>query len=215
VGNIKCIATDKAGNVYVGGLLTGTIGLYKYDGTSWKQVGTFNTLYPIPPTVNALAYDSTNDIMYAGGSFKKSPSSPAIYYNCIAQRKVVPFGLGPAETWIAMGSGFNNTVFSLALDNNNILYAGGIFTKLGTASNSPQAFYVAKWGISSTPPSSSSTSTSTTTSTDTSSSTDTSTSTTTITDTSSSTDTSTSTTTITDTSSSTDTSTSTTTTTSI
>jgi len=148
-GIIKCIATDNKGSIYAGGTVAGIYGLFKSDGTSWKIVGAFNTLFPLPPSVNALAYDSTNDIMYAGGSFKKvSAGSYTYYYNSISQRKFS----GINELWVVMGSGFNNTVFSLALDNNNILYAGGLFTKLGTASNSPQAFYVAKWEQNSTTP---------------------------------------------------------------
>jgi hypothetical protein len=65
-GKIFAMTKDSDGNIYIGGHFT-VVGrtsanyIAKWNGTSWSALGT-----GMNAEVNALAWDSTNDLLYAG-----------------------------------------------------------------------------------------------------------------------------------------------------
>ena len=71
--------------------------------------------------VNAIAYDSNHNILYAGGDFTTAGGTTVNY---IAKWN--------GSSWSALGTGVNAPVRALLYDSdNNILYAGGDFTTAG------------------------------------------------------------------------------------
>jgi len=125
--------------LYAGGNFTqnggsGVNRVARWDGTVWTGVGTGTNA-----TVRAMTTfdDGTGSgpALYVGGSFTSAGGSSA---NRIARWDGV--------VWSALGSGMNNTVFSLAAaqgltDVAPALYAGGSFSTAGTLT----ANFVARW----------------------------------------------------------------------
>jgi hypothetical protein len=91
--------------------------------------------------VNALAFDTTNNCLYAGGGFTTAGGSSANY---VAKYTA---GANPPTTgtWSALGSGVGNVVNAMALyPSTNDLYVGGFFTTAGGSA----ANYIAMWDTS-------------------------------------------------------------------
>src|SRR5208337_99059 len=127
-------------NLYAGGGFTTAGGvtatnIAKWDGNTWSALGS-----GIPRMgggnswVNALAVSGTN--LYAGGSFATAGGVTANY---IAKWN--------GNTWSALGSGMNSTVYALAVDASGHLFVGGDFTLAGT-NVSP---YIAQANVGSAP----------------------------------------------------------------
>jgi hypothetical protein len=101
--------------------------------------------------VQALALDSSNQVVYVGGTFgyvSDISNTVALY-----AKQVAKWNLG-TSTWSQFGNttynGTNNFVYALALDSSNqALYVGGDFTTVQDVSNTIalSAKYVAKWAI--------------------------------------------------------------------
>jgi len=107
--------------------VAGTSYIAKWNGTTWSALGSGANYI-----VYALAYDSTNRVLYAGGNFG-IPSVTGTNY--IAKWN--------GTIWSALGSGANNNVNALAYDSkNNVLYAGGYFTSMSSVAGTS---YIAKW----------------------------------------------------------------------
>ncbi|HAS81706.1 MAG TPA: hypothetical protein DCS43_03265, partial [Verrucomicrobia bacterium] len=119
-------------NLYVGGTFEyaggGNAGrIARWNGTAWVTMANgvwhFNGA-----TVNALAHDGTN--LYVGGFFSHAGGSAGF-------TNVVKWN---GSAWSAMGQGLNNTVQALGIADGS-LYAGGQFTRSGTATN----MYISRW----------------------------------------------------------------------
>lgn len=116
VGEVRAIAIDARGNIYVGGVFTIAGGvtvnrIAKWDGSSWSALGT-----GMNGTVHALAVDPSGNL-YAGGSFT---TAGGVTVNRVAKWN--------GTSWSSLGGGVTNAVYALAVDTNGNLYAGGAFT---------------------------------------------------------------------------------------
>jgi len=142
-GVVRSIAVDNNGYVHVGGrfstvyksaqsITTTTPNNYKstsalsatnyamwntsVNGWSIYNIGNSNT------TVNALAYDSFNNVIYVGTNNTFSINSQDMYY--IAKLSL------STNTWSTLGvgsNGVNNAVNAISLDNSYNVYVGGAF----------------------------------------------------------------------------------------
>ncbi|WP_455388631.1 hypothetical protein [Petrachloros mirabilis] len=129
-------AGDGSGNVYVGGAFTTYNGTVANDLVRLKANGMMdlafltgtgfdNTVYSI-----ALVGDGTGDL-YVGGAFTS-------YNGTVVNDLVRLHTNGMVDLTFGTGTGFNNTVFSVALagDGTGDLYVGGAFTSYnGTVAN--------------------------------------------------------------------------------
>ena len=101
---VTAVATDGAGNLYVGGDFSVIGGvsanrIAKWNGTSWSALGS-----GMDGSVWALAVDA-NGNLYAGGLF---PTADGLTVNQIARWN--------GTSWSALGSGINGAVTALAID---------------------------------------------------------------------------------------------------
>jgi len=96
----------------------------KWDNTNWNNISPQGN--GVNGTVNAIAFDQANSILYVAGTFT--------YADGVEANRIAKWD---STAWTVLGSGFNNIVYALTVDNNGVLYAGGSFT-------SP-AERVAKW----------------------------------------------------------------------
>jgi hypothetical protein len=142
---VNALAYDSVANkLYAGGLFenagsaTGAnnIACWKVGTSTWTALGT-----GMDDEVNALAYDSTNKILYAAGWFIEAG------LNTEAANSIASWN---GSAWTTLGTGMNGVVNALAYDPNaNTLYAGGYFTTAGvdTEGNPIAANSVAKWDV--------------------------------------------------------------------
>ncbi len=139
-GTVKALAYDSNHNaVYVGGQFTSIhggsantlnyIAKWNIGSNSWSTLGTTG----LNSYVNALAYDSTNNILYAGGDFT---STYEVYNN-----KLNHIAKWDGSHWTAVGSGSNYSVNALVCDSSGNVYIGG---QVGTLEGNP-VYGVAKW----------------------------------------------------------------------
>lgn len=113
-GEVKAIAVDPNGNIYVGGTFPGYI--KKYNGTTWEDLGT---------GVNGAVYSivAKNNVIYFGGNFTSAGGAAAKY---------VAKWNGSNSTWAAVGNGFNAAVRTLIVVGTTV-YAGGNFSSNDSA----------------------------------------------------------------------------------
>jgi hypothetical protein len=133
---VYALALDGLGNLYVGGQFT-TAGVTtvnrvaRWDGTTWNALGSGTV--GVDDLVYALSCDNANQV-YAGGAFL---TAGGITVNRVAR--------WDGTAWNALTAGVNigvnNIVWSLAVDTNNNMYAGGQFTTAGGVA----ANRVARW----------------------------------------------------------------------
>lgn len=130
---VYALALDGAGNLYAAGSEQGNpelparLGVSKWDGSAWSEVGRTDG------TVRALALDSAGNL-FAGGGFT---TAGGISANNIAK--------WDGHAWSAVGSGIGGgaypRVIALAVDGAGNLFAGGNFaTAGGTSANN-----IARW----------------------------------------------------------------------
>lgn len=127
---INAIAKAPDGTIYAGGGLTGAVvggttmalPLMKWTGTAWAQCGSGTT--SAGASINTIAFGPDGRV-YVGGTFLTlggvTASNIAIYDPA-------------ANTWSAMGSGFNAAVYTICVDTAGVtgrVWAGGAFTARG------------------------------------------------------------------------------------
>jgi hypothetical protein len=120
------------GTLYAGGPFTTAGGhatkyIAQWDGSTWSGLGSGMNNW-----VRALAVSGAT--LYAGGDFTTATNSgnAAVTVNYIAQWN--------GSSWLALGSGMNNSVEALTVSGGT-LYAGGGFTRAGGTN----ANYIAQW----------------------------------------------------------------------
>ncbi|RJP55070.1 MAG: DNRLRE domain-containing protein [Anaerolineaceae bacterium] len=114
----------------------------KWNGTSWSAAPGMTT--NLNGDVEALAYDSTNNIIYVGGKFTDANSNSTADY---------VFGLDlDTNSMVTLGSNgasdgsLTNNVYALGVDSTGVVYAGGFFTDVKNgATTLNEADYIAKW----------------------------------------------------------------------
>lgn len=137
-GQVSALAVDNANNLYAGGLFTTAGGnpanrIAKWNGSSWSALGSGVGIFG----VYALLVNNNN--LFVGGDFE---TAGGITVNNIAKWNI------STNTWSALAPGIagsNDSIFDLAIDEGNNLYACGLFTTIGGIS----ANYIAKWNGSS------------------------------------------------------------------
>lgn len=105
----------------------------------WTPEGTSGTWSALGTGVNHSAYAlawGPDDVLYVGGTFTSAGGVAGT--SRIA--RWTPDGSG--GTWSALGSGLNNSVWTLAWGPDGALYAGGFFTSAGGVEG---ASYAARW----------------------------------------------------------------------
>ena len=141
---VNALSFDPLNNILYAGGRFNTAGdisannIAKWDGTEWTPLGSGITNGEDFSTVSALSFDTTNNILYAGGQFNTAGDVSA---NNIAKWN--------GTEWSSLGSGITNInteifpyVTALTVDTtNNILYAGGTFNTAGDVSVNN----IAKW----------------------------------------------------------------------
>jgi hypothetical protein len=125
-GTVYALAADGSGNLYAGGYFASAGGLNtkniaNWNGSEWEPLGS-----GMDSPVYALALDD-HGVLYAGGSFT---TAGGVTVNSIAKWN--------GSIWESMGSDFGPiymgggpSVYSLALDHDGNLYAGGNFSSAG------------------------------------------------------------------------------------
>ncbi len=130
----QALASDGAGNLYVGGQFSWAGGtnanrIARWDGSAWHTLGSGIGYDPSGDDVYALAVD-TSGTVFAGGTFTVAGDRGANY---IARWS--------GGAWSTLGPGMNGTVYALADGGAGTLYAGGEFTTAGSV----VANRVARW----------------------------------------------------------------------
>lgn len=137
-GEVLAIKKDSKGALYAGGSFTSVNNapikyLAVHDGKRWRSLGNFDG------QVRTIAIDS-DDNVYVGGSFTKIGN---LAVNGIARWN--------STSWSALDDGVyegygtyktGSEVFTLAIDSQNHVYAGGAFDHAGTTN---YVNHVAKW----------------------------------------------------------------------
>jgi hypothetical protein len=137
--SVYAIVLNSAGDVYASGTFitykgTSRQRIAKLNGSTGAVDTTFNSSNGFNSYVVALAIDSAGDI-YAGGDFT---SYGTVSSGTTTRQRLAKLNgsTGVATTFNNSTSGINNTVWSVAVDSADNIYAGGIFsTYTGTSRN--------------------------------------------------------------------------------
>lgn len=118
---VYTLATDSAGNLYAGGVFSGTGDgltqlerIAKWDGATWSALGV-GVAFPgslLAPSVQALAVDSAGDVI-AGGTFTVAGGISAMF---VARWN--------GSTWASLGAGRSGSVAALSIATDGAVYAG-------------------------------------------------------------------------------------------
>jgi hypothetical protein len=91
----------------------------KWNGSTWSSLGSLDIPYNMIPGVCALAVSGNN--LYVGGWFTN-----------VGGMSATNIAKWDGGTWSALGSGMNDVVLALAVDEADHLFVGGNFTLAGT-----------------------------------------------------------------------------------
>ena len=144
-GNVYCMAEGPDGKIYVGGAFTNAGGdtdadyLARWNPISeaWEAVG--NSAFTSDGSgiyVWCMEFDANGDL-YVGGNFINAGGVAEADY---IVKVATPSAASP--TWTALGTGMQDIVFSIAINPNGDVYAGGKFTSAGGVANTSN---IAKW----------------------------------------------------------------------
>jgi hypothetical protein len=168
-GSCNALALDSSNQrVYVGGSFTtvkdssntslsaNRIAYWNLNTSAWYGLGTTSsTGNGLDSSVNALAFDTSNNRLYVGGNFKKMSDSSKADQSA----NYVAFWDASNSLWGQLGgtdfskNGVDASVNALAFDSiNNILYVGGNFLKVYdttfTLASPLKSQYLATWNPS-------------------------------------------------------------------
>ena len=132
-------------------LTANNIAAWNINGKYWTTLGSSTTSNGVNSRCNALAMDSSNQILYVGGSFTSAKIS---VYNLVAAQYVAAWN-NNTKRWSPLGgvsaatNGLDFTCNALAYDNiNKKLYVGGDFTTVKDGVQSDiSASKIAIWDI--------------------------------------------------------------------
>jgi hypothetical protein len=94
-----------------------------YGPKEEKLIGTNENIGTLDWTGHSCCFDETNNILYVGGSFQEVSGVQA--------SRIAKYDID-TDTWSALGSGLNDSCYSLVLDEENqMLYIAGNFTIAG------------------------------------------------------------------------------------
>ena len=137
-GEVRALAVDSNGKIYVGGWfdyaagVNNTENIASYDPAqqTWASLGDANW------GVYALAVDTSNNNLYAGGGFTNIGGTAVRY---IARYD--------GANWNTLQGGANNIVYAILVKASNEVYVGGIFSAVLDSTNNPVAntWGIAKW----------------------------------------------------------------------
>ena len=144
-GTVYCMAEAPDGKIYVGGAFTNAGGdtdadyLARWNPISeaWEAVG--NSAFTSDGSgiyVWCMEFDANGDL-YVGGNFINAGGVAEADY---IVKVATPSAASP--TWTALGTGMQDIVFSIAINPNGDVYAGGKFTSAGGVANTSN---IAKW----------------------------------------------------------------------
>ncbi|MEZ4701092.1 MAG: hypothetical protein R2834_12220 [Rhodothermales bacterium] len=114
--SVQAFAFDSAGDLYAAGAsLAG--GIFKWDGATWAAIGA-----PHNGAVYAMAIDS-QDRIYVGGTMTQvtQPDASLASVGRIARWE--------STGWDLLAGGLNTDVRALVIDDQDRVYAGGLFTR--------------------------------------------------------------------------------------
>jgi hypothetical protein len=138
--SVQALAADSQGNVYAGGLFTATSDgqarfghIAKWDGRAWTPLA-----QGLDNTVLTLAVDAQNRV-YAGGDFKNACRDSA----CATSIPAPHIVRWNQNQWETLGSGLDNSVNTIAVDNLGKVFVGGDFKH--TAYGTTELSHVAAW----------------------------------------------------------------------
>lgn len=138
--SVQALAVDHQGNVYAGGLFTATSDgrtgyahIAKWDGRAWSSLN-----FGVDDTVLTLTTDS-RDRLYVGGDFKNACRDAACATSIPAQH-IVRWN---QTQWETLGSGLDNSVNAVVVNNQDTLYAGGDFKHTGHGTG--DLAHLARW----------------------------------------------------------------------
>ena len=141
IGNgVYTMCSDRNGNMYVAGWFRAmnidtswNVNVYKWDGSSWSELGTGATALNANSQIQVLCSDSSGNI-YAGGEFTNDSGNEFV-------------AKWDGTSWTELGGmnalHANANVLSICSDKNGYIYAAGAFTD-GSSDTSGHS-YVAKW----------------------------------------------------------------------
>jgi hypothetical protein len=156
-GDVYALTLDSSGNLYVAGAFTFICGnaecsvmgqrvngIAKWTPNPSGGTGTWSPLGAgVYGGIRALAFDHNNKL-YAGGDFtgicESSACSSPVPANFVA--------VWNGSNWSNLGLGVNYTVWALAVDKDDNLYAGGDFYRLCSVQNclsGQTANHIARW----------------------------------------------------------------------
>lgn len=128
---VRAITLDSAGKIYVGGEFTTYGGsannrIIKLNTDGTKDTSFDNATGFNSGSVNDIRLDSAGKL-YVGGAFTT--------YKSVAANRIIKLNTdGSKDTSFDNSTGFNNPVFTIALDSAGKLYVGGSFTGYKSAS---------------------------------------------------------------------------------
>ncbi|NCC53400.1 MAG: choice-of-anchor D domain-containing protein, partial [Spartobacteria bacterium] len=103
----------------------GEIGWSGFGEYRWTNLGS-----GVSSTLNSMAYDPSNGVLYAGGAFSVAGG--------VACSRVARWN---GVAWTNLGSGLNGACYAMAVGGDARLYVGGVFTRAGGVTS----MYVACW----------------------------------------------------------------------
>ena len=133
-------------------LTANNIAAWNINGSFWTLLGTDSSYNGLNTTCNALAMDSSNQILYVGGAFTTARSSLS---NTINPQYVALWN-NNTKSWSTLGglssatNGLDNSCNTMVYDSvNQQLYVGGVFTKVKDGiQTDPIASKIAIWNVS-------------------------------------------------------------------
>jgi trimeric autotransporter adhesin len=139
-GTVRCMVEGPDGKIYVGGNFTNAGGVAAADylarwnpiTAAWEAVVTGTAPHVINKYVFAMAFNASGEL-FIGGDFTDLGSADG--------DKIAKINISDG-TATALGTGIVGVVYSIVIDSNGVVYAGGVFSGAGGVANTVN---IAKW----------------------------------------------------------------------